>query len=176
MFRNLAYGGLALIGGAITGIVISSWATPFSPPQAAPEAATVASVAQPVTLASASSHTAGSEGGCSPWEVSDIAMEATLKEMIRRGWRPPNQAEVLASFDAYGPSARPVDPGAYVPVRGSYASSATTEDDEPVVATVETAPLDQTWSASLPTPPQAQTVTPAAEPVISSEGATLPGN
>jgi hypothetical protein len=175
MFRNIAYGGLALIGGAITGIAISSWATPFGPPpQVAPEATVVASVAQPVTLASASSSANGG-GDCSPWEVSDIAMEATLKEMIRRGWRPPNQGEVLASFDAYGPSARPVDPGAYVPVRGSYSSAATNEE-EPVIEGASTVPIEQTWSASIPAPPQAPIALPAPEPVITSEAATLPGN
>src|SRR5688572_2736016 len=99
MLRNFAYGGLALIGGAITGIAISSWATPLVAPPVAPEITRVASVAQPpMTLASTSSRGANDAESCSPWDVSDVAMEAALNEMIRRGWRPPSQAEVVAAF------------------------------------------------------------------------------
>lgn len=30
---------------------------------------------------------------CSPWDVSDTAMEAVLDEMLQRGWRPPRDVE-----------------------------------------------------------------------------------
>lgn len=36
---------------------------------------------------------------CNPWEVSDVAMEEILDEMIRRGWRAPMQAEAFAGID-----------------------------------------------------------------------------
>ena len=37
---------------------------------------------------------------CSPWDVSDTAMEAVLDEMQRRGWRPPREVEaILADAD-----------------------------------------------------------------------------
>jgi hypothetical protein len=112
MLRNFAYGGLALVGGAITGIVISSWATPPGPALVAPEVQ-VATVSQPaMTFASTSSGIANDTHDCSPWEVSDVAMEAALNEMIRRGWRPPTQAEVVG----YG--VNPLEPGASVPVSG----------------------------------------------------------
>ena len=32
---------------------------------------------------------------CSPWDVSDTAMEAVLEEMERRGWRPPREVEEI---------------------------------------------------------------------------------
>jgi hypothetical protein len=34
---------------------------------------------------------------CTSWDVSPMAMEAILDEMIRRGWRPPTQGYFLAS-------------------------------------------------------------------------------
>jgi hypothetical protein len=39
---------------------------------------------------------------CSSWDVSPVAMEAILDEMVRRGWRPPTQGEILASLDSTG--------------------------------------------------------------------------
>ena len=37
---------------------------------------------------------------CSPWDVSDTAIEAVLNEMQRRGWRPPTEVEeILADAD-----------------------------------------------------------------------------
>jgi hypothetical protein len=37
---------------------------------------------------------------CSPWDVSDTAMEGVLDEMQRRGWRPPREVEeILADVD-----------------------------------------------------------------------------
>jgi len=37
---------------------------------------------------------------CSPWDVSDTAIEAVLDEMQRRGWRPPTEVEeILADAD-----------------------------------------------------------------------------
>lgn len=57
---------------------------------------------------------------CSPWEVSDVAMEEVLDEMIRRGWRPPNQGEAVAAMglaQTVGLSA--ADPNAPMPYRSS---------------------------------------------------------
>ena len=126
MLRNFAYGSLALLGGAITGIAISSWATPLAPPALAPEVAHVASISQPALAASTSSRAADHASDCSPWDVSDVAMETALNEMIRRGWRPPTQAEAINAFQ---PGVAPLDPGAPVPVRGVWSSPASSGDD-----------------------------------------------
>jgi hypothetical protein len=154
MLRNFAYGGLALFGGAVTGIAVSSWAMPTSPPQVAPEVVRVASIAQPaMTVAATSSSDAPEANDCSPWDVSDIAMEAALEEMIRRGWRPPSQAEIVAAFDTYdGPTVQPVEPEALVPVRRVYSPPAA---DDPAQAE-ERFPLEQTLPIPevAPAPPQ----------------------
>ncbi len=48
---------------------------------------------------------------CSSWDVSPVAMEAILDEMIRRGWRPPTQGEYVAGL--YGmDSIEVLDPSA----------------------------------------------------------------
>ena len=36
---------------------------------------------------------------CSPWQVSDVAMEEILDQTIRRGWRAPNQGEAFTGLD-----------------------------------------------------------------------------
>lgn len=163
MLRNYAYGGLALIGGAITGIAISSWATPTNPPQVASEVVHVAAQ-PPLTLASTSLRTANDATDCSPWDVSDVAMEAALKEMIRRGWRPPSQAEIVASYDFYGsPTVQSAEPDALVPVRQPAVAAATPEASsgalsfpvEQIQPTSEAAPIAQTPVVSEPAPPPA---------------------
>ncbi|HEX5006960.1 MAG TPA: hypothetical protein VFV70_07590 [Hyphomonadaceae bacterium] len=148
MLRNFAYGGLALIGGAITGIAISSWATPPAPPAVAPEIARV--VTEPASsLALPTSHSDTETSNCDPWDVSDVAMEAALNEMIRRGWRPPNQADVLASFDS---PAQAVSPQSTVPVR--YAPSASPEPPEASVEPSAPFPVEpvQPTSGTIPSP------------------------
>jgi len=162
MLRNFAYGGLALVGGAITGIIVSSWATPPGPVlQVAPEAVPVASVAQPaMTLASTSSRVADEASNCSPWEVSDVAMEAALNEMIRRGWRPPSQAEVVASFDNYGNPVQAVDPQSSVPVRYPQSAPPPSDNDADATAPFPVDPI-------LPTPEGVSPpLPPAPAPVV----------
>lgn len=167
MLRNFAYGALALAGGAITGIVISSWATPLSPQQVANEVGRVASVAQPaLTMASTSSRAANDASICSPWEVSDVAMEAALREMVRRGWRPPSQAEVVAAFDSYGnPTVQSLEPESPVPVRRPAAVPASSEDE-----TEEPFPVDE-----VPPPAIADVPTVGPPPVV-IEAPTAPSN
>ena len=171
MLRNVAYGGLALVGGAITGIVISSWATPPGPVlQVGPEAVQVASVAQPsMTLASTSSRVANEASNCSPWDVSDVAMEAALNEMIRRGWRPPTQAEAIEAFQPYdGQGAAPLDPNAFVPVRRPPAPAS---QDASATEAAEPFPVDQILPTSegaatpaLPTNPSPTLAAPEPTP------------
>jgi hypothetical protein len=56
---------------------------------------------------------------CSPWDVSDIAMEEVLREMQRRGWRQPRQGDAVASMVALGVEGiDAVDPNAPMPRRG----------------------------------------------------------
>jgi hypothetical protein len=178
MLRNFAYGGLALVGGAITGIAISSWATPLNPPQVASEVARVASIAQPsMTLASTSSRAASDASDCSPWDVSEVAMEAALNEMIRRGWRPPSQAEVVEAFDSYGsPTVQALEPGSLVPVRRpSYAATSSEETEDAtgsfpvdsIQPTSEGAPVETPAVSQPPPPPQ---------PAIVIEEPTPPSN
>jgi hypothetical protein len=33
---------------------------------------------------------------CSPWQITDVAMEEVLEEMLRRGWRAPSQGDAIA--------------------------------------------------------------------------------
>jgi hypothetical protein len=172
MLRNFAYGGLALVGGAVTGIAISSWATPVNPPQVASEVARVASVAPALKLASTSSRAANDANDCSPWDVSDVAMEVALKEMIRQGWRPPTQAEVVATFDTYGsPTVQSVEPESPIPVRrpGSTPASA-----EKFSVDAIPSPVDQILPTSEATP--VAPPPPAAEPPIVVGGPTPPSN
>jgi hypothetical protein len=178
MLRNFAYGGLALVGGAITGIAVSSWATPLNPPQVASEVVRVASIAQPsMTLASSSSRAARDANDCSPWEVSDVAMEAALNEMIRRGWRPPSQAEVV--FDSYGsPTVEALEPGSPVPVRRpSYAAASSEETDD----ATGSFPVDsiQPTSEGVSAPVEAPAISqppPPPQPAIVIEDPTPPSN
>lgn len=174
MLRNFAYGGLALVGGAITGIVLSSWATPLGPPPVAPTVAPVVSVAQPaMALASTASRASTEADNCSPWDVSDVAMEAALNEMIRRGWRPPTQAEAIeATQPADGRGASPVEPDAAVPVRYSAVPG---DSSEPRVVAPAPFPIGEIEpSAAEPSVPDLPVVAPPATrpaqtPLVTSE-------
>jgi hypothetical protein len=54
---------------------------------------------------------------CDPWDVSPVAMEAILQEMVRRGWQPPTQGAALASLQPEdGPAITALDPNASVRV------------------------------------------------------------
>lgn len=59
---------------------------------------------------------------CNPWEVSDIAMEEVLDQMIRRGWRPPYQGEAIASMGVSNIAA--AEPNAPMPYRRTWAPEA----------------------------------------------------
>jgi hypothetical protein len=65
------------------------------------------------TTASTASRQAGAATTCGPWDVSDAGMEAILKEMIRRGWRPPSRATALADIQSpFGVQVTALDPEA----------------------------------------------------------------
>jgi hypothetical protein len=84
-------------------------------------------------------------------------MEATLNEMVRRGWRPPTQGDALEEFTAYGSEAQPVDPDAYMPVR-RYRSFAAAPEEEEFEDDEVYVPLDQ----PVPSPPVGSWETPVA--------------
>lgn len=62
---------------------------------------------------------------CSPWEITDVAMEEVLDEMINRGWRPPNQGEAIAAMGVSAIAA--TDPTAPMPYRTWQSSDPNTE-------------------------------------------------
>lgn len=94
---------------------------------------------------------------CSPWEISDVAMEEVLDEMIRRGWRPPNQGEAVAAMglaQTVGLSA--TDPNAPMPYRGSALLSdllVREEGDELEKPTGDAQPVDPSTTPAAPEPP-----------------------
>lgn len=55
---------------------------------------------------------------CSPWEITDVAMEEVLDEMINRGWRPPNQGEAVMAMGVSTIAA--TDPTAPMPYRSNW--------------------------------------------------------
>jgi len=58
---------------------------------------------------------------CNAWDISPMAMEAILDEMVRRGWRPPTQGDFLASLYTAGDVVA-VDPDAPMPLGPSRAN------------------------------------------------------
>lgn len=104
----------------------------------------------------------GASERCSPWEVSDIAMEEVLDEMIRRGWRPPRQGDAVEAMNlaqTIGLSA--TDPDAPMPYRRSGLLSdvlVRDEDDQPKEPTDNSQPSDP----SAPSNTSEQPVTPPA--------------
>lgn len=93
---------------------------------------------------------------CSQWAISDVAMEEVLDEMIRRGWRPPNQGEAIDMLeDARTVGLAAVDPSAPMPSRGAW---------NVVNAAATDAPTDET-----PLPGEA-----AAEPAAEAQSALPP--
>jgi hypothetical protein len=69
---------------------------------------------------------------CNPWDVSPVAMEAILQEMVRRGWQPPTQGAALASLQPEdGSSITALDPNA--PLRVSVGGPPPAESLEVVL-------------------------------------------
>lgn len=90
---------------------------------------------------------------CSPWAVSDVAMEEILLEMQRRGWRAPNQGDALALLDASGErSASATYPDAPMPQGYGGQSGIVIEADMVQPLPVEATPLVGP-EVSLPLPP-----------------------
>lgn len=86
---------------------------------------------------------------CSPWDVSDTAMEAVLEEMQERGWHPPREVEEILADEQLMRAWR--EDAMQVSATVSGESSAQIE----VVSDKEAARL---WNAA----PEA--ITPAAQP------------
>jgi hypothetical protein len=114
-----------------------------------------------------------SEGACSPWDLSPVAMEAILQEMIRRGWKPPTQGEAIAGIAPPGSQMAAIDPNAPLPVftRPTAPPVETVEPEEGVVSDdpdptmtppATTTPATRPPAASPSRPPAAQP--PAATP------------
>lgn len=55
---------------------------------------------------------------CSPWDVSEVAMEEVIDEMIARGWRPPNQGDAVAAMGVSSIAA--TEPYAPMPYRSNW--------------------------------------------------------
>lgn len=93
---------------------------------------------------------------CSPWEITDVAMEEVLDEMIRRGWRPPNQGQAVAAMGVSGIAA--ADPYAPMPYGRAWSPSSDSEaiPDETIGADV--LPAD----APAPAAPLPAATTPAS--------------
>lgn len=112
----------AIISIAI-GFGISTWFAarneadkPIINPTAWEETAPAQQQVQPVSLTNTAKPIAGAK--CSPWEITDVAMEEVLDEMIARGWRPPNQGEAIAAMGAASISTD--DPNAPMPYRRNW--------------------------------------------------------
>ena len=60
-------------------------------------------------------HSQSASPACNGWDISPMAMEAILDEMVRRGWRPPTQGGFLASLYSAGDVVA-VDPDAPMPL------------------------------------------------------------
>lgn len=111
----LAVGFVAFAAGFATSSAFPMARAPVSPivnPNAWSEMAEIQAGSQP---------SPASQERCSPWQVTDVAMEEILDEMIRRGWRAPTQGAAIASLDpaqTLGLSA--IDPGAQMPSQKSF--------------------------------------------------------
>jgi hypothetical protein len=153
----------ALAATAIVSLAIGFGAASLLPSRAVPiepiidsnaweEAAPAALSATPASMAA---RPVRSET-CSAWEISDVAMEEVLGEMIRRGWRPPNQGDAIAAMDlaqTVGLSA--TDPNAPMPYRRAWYVSDQPRDEKitaPEEATGE-APADEPALPAEPEPP-----------------------
>lgn len=104
---------------------------------------------------------------CNPWEVSDVAMEAILDEMLRRGWRAPSQGYAVSMIDpADTMSIEAVDPNAPMPPRGGWprpAQNGQLPMDEETDGVIEIAPGNATTPLQA-LPPQPAPPQPATQP------------
>jgi hypothetical protein len=87
---------------------------------------------------------------CNSWDVSPVAMEAILREMVRRGWQPPRSDLALASSQPAAGRIVALSPEQPVWVSGRR-QSAPVETGEDVGATIE--PLSSDDSSSPAAPP-----------------------
>lgn len=124
-------------------------------PAPLPATSTVATapLAQIVSLTNAATPAMVTTPQCSPWEVSDVAMEEVLQEMINRGWRPPNQGDAIAAAGIPGIAATYPD----APMPYGHASSPPDPSSDVI--------LDAPGADPLP-------ATPAPVPVSSQPAAT----
>lgn len=93
--------------------------------------------ARPVSF----SNTAAVQPKCPSWQINDTEMEAVLDEMLRRGWRAPNQGMAIALTDSAGVAA--ADPDAPMPSRRTWGAPAPSED-EPAAAREDTEAVEAT--------------------------------
>jgi hypothetical protein len=125
---------------------------------------------------------AASDGQCSQWDISPVAMEAILQEMLRRGWKPPTQGEAIASIAPVGSQMTAIDPNAPLPVftRPIAPPAETAVPEEGVVSDPSlpvTTPSPTTPATTAPTtrPPAANpSRPPAAQPPAATPPRTAP--
>jgi len=120
---------------------------------------------------------ATTDGQCGQWDISPVAMEAILQEMLRRGWKPPTQGEAIASIAPMnGPRMTAVDPNAPLAVftrtpppveSGAPEQGVVSEDPNlPATTPAPTAPLTTT---PVTRPPAATpSRPPAAQPPVAT--------
>jgi len=98
---------------------------------------------------------------CSTWEISDVAMEAMLDQMTRRGWRPPNQGDAIAAMGlAQDAGLSASDPNAPMPYRPAGYFADQPVDEKPAT---QAEPTDEAAPAEQP-PVPAEPETPALPP------------
>lgn len=99
----------------------------------------------PAALAEPVGYNVSAHAKCDPFNVSDVAMEEVLDQMMRRGWRAPNQGDAIALLDTAGAtSLAVVDPNAPMPSRRTWtASDAQSADVE----------IEEDGTATEPQPP-----------------------
>jgi hypothetical protein len=110
---------------------------------------------------------AASPQRCNPWDVSPVAMEAILQEMVRRGWQPPTQGAALASLQPEdGPAISALDPNA--PLRVGVGRPPPTDPDVVLPPDgelgAESPAADIKGSATPPAPGAPPKAAPAAPP------------
>jgi hypothetical protein len=67
---------------------------------------------------------------CNPWQITDVAMEEVLDEMLQRGWRAPTQGTAIALRDnAEQSGLAAIDPDAPMPSRHTWAASTSSDED-----------------------------------------------
>jgi hypothetical protein len=115
-----------------------------------------------------------SDGQCSPWDLSPVAMEAILQEMLRRGWKPPTQGEAIAGIAPPGSQMTAIDPNAPLPVF-TRPTAPLIEAVEPEEGVVSGDP-DPTATPPVTTPPAARppAAWPARPPAAQPPAATPP--